>query len=1039
MRNVHFINAGAGSGKTYRLTEVFCRLLEKGAEPSEFILTTYTKAAADEFRSKIKARLYDEGMGRHAANVDAAGIGTIHSVAQSYIRKYWYLLGITPDISVMEDKDVERYVNLMLEDLVTDEDVAFFNKYCEKMRIYQNTASQGRSFDYNFWKGYVLKLVENMKSYGFDIGRLAEFKENSLRLADEMYPDHPYDRNVFLKYVQELADFFGKNKSGQKFLDAKVKPMIGDGGLVDGFVKPVLDQFEKSSAAYMAGAPDDIVMEINAVQLSGCRPYVTECCERVFRIAGDLYRKVDDFKKEMGFVEFSDLEQLFHDLLKLDIVREDIACSVKYVLVDEFQDINPIQYRIFDALSEIVTQSYWVGDPKQAIYGFRGSDSSLANSVISEFPEIKDDESSPTGYKRNQAGLSMQKLDVSRRSFPALVEAANKSFINAFALLNGNEALGEDLVKLNPWDEKKELQDACDGNVFIHEWWTDASTVAGRYSALAAELYHMFKEGKPMIPEKKGGEIVLRPIRYGDVAVLSKTNEDCRQVADALKAKGIPVSIVGSALGDQAEVCLVLTLLKYVGGVDTRLSEAELQKLYSDESLEGVLSDLLCKRDTPLKNYLDGLKNRCGRHSVADMIKELIAALDLNHYVARWSNALDRRANLNTLMKLSAGFLSGRNGASVSEFIDYVSTRKETAPFDNTGDTVKVLTYYKSKGLQWKFVVMTSLDKDVLDDTSFIGKNFCGVRVDGEAGLCFVPPAGSMNAHLLSTRFGKPGFDAAYEKLKEKVAAEETRLLYVGFTRAENHVVYFSSPKPKKWLENAKVVFDPAIPRREISDDQSIIPVMSDSVSVIRKELLFSDKTGDPKRLIPSSLKGSAGDVKVKTVEISGPMSIEGMDDVRADEFGTCVHNCFAVYDHGNHAENQVKTACLIGTYGLGGHLRAEDVVGRAGSLYEYVEREYGRIRKAWRELPFCRRRDGQVITGEIDLYLELENGMGILVDYKNPVGTAVEGNVMGVAAEKALKYAPQLGCYKEALETAGRNVTHVFVYYPVWGVLAEL
>ena len=61
MGNIQFINAGAGSGKTYTLTKLFCKRLAEGAKPSEFILTTYTKAAADEFRSKIKAKLMEEG------------------------------------------------------------------------------------------------------------------------------------------------------------------------------------------------------------------------------------------------------------------------------------------------------------------------------------------------------------------------------------------------------------------------------------------------------------------------------------------------------------------------------------------------------------------------------------------------------------------------------------------------------------------------------------------------------------------------------------------------------------------------------------------------------------------------------------------------------------------------------------------------------------------------------------------------------------------------------------------------------------------
>ena len=106
MGNIKFINAGAGSGKTYRLTEMFCDLVEKGAKPSQFILTTYTKAAADEFRSKIKSRLIEKGMSDVLPLVESAHIGTIHSVAQSYIEKYWYLLDMSPALAVREEDEI---------------------------------------------------------------------------------------------------------------------------------------------------------------------------------------------------------------------------------------------------------------------------------------------------------------------------------------------------------------------------------------------------------------------------------------------------------------------------------------------------------------------------------------------------------------------------------------------------------------------------------------------------------------------------------------------------------------------------------------------------------------------------------------------------------------------------------------------------------------------------------------------------------------------------------------------------------------------
>ena len=100
MGHIKFINAGAGSGKTYRLTEQFCEKLRNEAQPSEFILTTYTKAAAEEFRTKIKGKLIERGMREYMPLVDSAQIGTIHSVAQAYIEKYWYLLNMSPTLAL---------------------------------------------------------------------------------------------------------------------------------------------------------------------------------------------------------------------------------------------------------------------------------------------------------------------------------------------------------------------------------------------------------------------------------------------------------------------------------------------------------------------------------------------------------------------------------------------------------------------------------------------------------------------------------------------------------------------------------------------------------------------------------------------------------------------------------------------------------------------------------------------------------------------------------------------------------------------------
>ena len=103
MKNTTFVSAGAGSGKTYRLTQDIARLIDEGkCKAEEIILTTYTDAAAKELREKVRSTLYSKGHYEATMNIDNAAIGTIHSIAYQFVSRYWYLLGISANVSIMD-------------------------------------------------------------------------------------------------------------------------------------------------------------------------------------------------------------------------------------------------------------------------------------------------------------------------------------------------------------------------------------------------------------------------------------------------------------------------------------------------------------------------------------------------------------------------------------------------------------------------------------------------------------------------------------------------------------------------------------------------------------------------------------------------------------------------------------------------------------------------------------------------------------------------------------------------------------------------
>ena len=123
MKNIHNISAGAGSGKTTRLVEVITDLVsgKKGEKcsPERMILTTFTKAAAKEFKERSASRLIEMGFLDEAVTLDAAMIGTIHSIAQTYITRYWYLCGISPDVTTVPEDEASKMLDKSLASVVT--------------------------------------------------------------------------------------------------------------------------------------------------------------------------------------------------------------------------------------------------------------------------------------------------------------------------------------------------------------------------------------------------------------------------------------------------------------------------------------------------------------------------------------------------------------------------------------------------------------------------------------------------------------------------------------------------------------------------------------------------------------------------------------------------------------------------------------------------------------------------------------------------------------------------------------------------------
>ena len=1129
MRNVHYINAGAGAGKTTNLVNKLSEILkDTNNKPAEIILTTFTKAAAKEFREKTFKRLLKDGSIQAAKSLDTATIGTVHSVAEKYIQRYWSQLHYSGQFNILTEEDRKKYINHSLNEYVGIEDLAFFHQYALDFKL-------GK--DNDFWKNTVVSIISKVNAYHIDLENLGTFSKSSCDVVGRLFV-HKFDLATFQSHAKDYVDFL--NKSSKDVTKKDGTPTKTAASSIEKLSE--YNKFIKKTAPNKTDFTD--LLNITYTKLSDSKDFekhqrdsaekskqyiqkclvlniengtkVKEYIERVFKIAAGWASYYKDYKRKNNLLDFDDLEINFLKLLTLkedDTVRNDIKKSIKYLFVDEFQDSNPIQLKIFQKLSDLVQQSYWVGDPKQAIYGFRGSDSTLTTKMLSDFPSPVKGQTS--GFAKNRDGNSSQLLDHSYRSVNSLVELANAVFENAFANGAPSEVIDKNNVHLestrNDYNIKHPIQ---------HWHCTNVHALATRVANILNGSVATF----PGVYEEDDRHTWREKIIPSDIAILCRMDDECKAVANALREKGIIVASPETEIMENAEVKLILALLKYVKC--QRYAKAELSKLWEDKKFKDILKDIAAGRfnydkededetifhsvvsdhdesatpadaDTPrdLFEILDERLQSLRGLNISSILKGLVATLDLYNVVTKWGRGATRRDNLNTLIRKAVDFerstANNINSASISSFIKYLKKAKVDAKLDNGADGVKVATYHKSKGLQWKIVILYSLHNDELETTKFVKHEWCKLNLKtddstGKSELQLIPPFGTINEVIadeivkLSNQTAGNDDNGYYKMRHDKVEGEIKRLLYVGVTRARDYLVTISlhgskdNPStPLSWMKNVMgKASTPALNSIAGSTDKTFVDLwgvkghesyyekIEDNTAVTYaggtttfqklKETPI-DKTTEAKSISPSSSKAQY-DATPSLVKKFTSRYITHNNIKDSAAFGTCIHNYMAAHRwegtdkiKDNEKDNIALAKQTVENHGMGAVLPNPDLLTQAAdALFTYLESQFGPAKELLRECPFTYRRDnGQIVNGEMDLIWKTEKEC-ILVDHKNFPAPEKWGKeiVMDDKPDNKFyvkKYFPQLGDYRAALTAAGMNVSHVFVFYAVLGCLVEV
>lgn len=1052
-QHIKRITAGAGAGKTHTIVNLVLNHLNSGKGIDTVFVTTFTNDAARELRERITKGLLEHGKATEAAKINQAWIGTVHGLGKRMIDLFTFEAGYAPGQQVIPEDEEEALIGEVMAGSLTDEDYIQLTTLADQLEVIN-------------WQDDVLEIIKKVRENNINLSNHEAFANSSIAEFKTLIGDHlcnagATDKDAVLQVLKSVKDSLvaiedKKLRAHKKIIGAieafidqfPDNAMPDDKACLDALqsIMTLINKLDKKNKAFQDAKvlfQPCLYYLFNARYNHAFLDVYKNYIHKLFDAAHKTHENYIQFKKQRGLMDFPDQENEFLALLSRDRVAHFVKQTFSLMLVDEFQDTNPMQLAIFMKMAPLIETVVFVGDSRQSIYGFRGTDPLLLQNV-------------------EEHTALMDQLNISRRSRESLVHFSNAVFKDRFPLQDGQP------YALKPWEELTE--DKSFSNALMLWDGGEKCNEEQLRHKVVHQLARLIAEGELKHRDKDTKEI--RPTRMGDIAILCQSNANVYKWAAALETRGIPASAETEGFQDQAEVVFMLAALAYLSNEKNTLAIAEMLRL-GDEAFSGDGGTLIDDRlkslsneetswmvDHPFMQKLNGLRPNIRHLGVHDLVAEVIILLDLYSFTARWGKAPGRRANLQKILALATEYqqrcLTRSTAYSLQGFLQWIKKRNAINCQPSADkNAVTVLTYHKAKGLEWPVVLMDGLGSEQ--------KNFWwGTRVtSGDAHFDLHNPLAGRGIMHLHNPFKKNAFTGNYAQpdpflfahieqqtfythLSNENLKEDSRKLYVGATRARDYLVLLKPIKQEEgwwqrcvhplWNQVLDTQNDFVVGAENIAVKYTLLGDVSETTST-RTELYYAPLSGKKDREAPlfitpsqqvETLQGAASNLVATCID-KGERLCGGLSE---NDLGDALHAAFALY-HPNHpAKDEVeKIDRLLQGFHLPDAPGAEDVFTRVRNFYQWLH-ETRKPNEVLTEVPLRVEENGQVLAGTADLIAETHEGY-VLVDFKSYQGEDV--------ITHAAKYVGQLNAYRQMIISAtGKKVLQAYLYYPVTGMLVS-
>jgi ATP-dependent exoDNAse (exonuclease V) beta subunit len=1020
---VGLVTASAGTGKTYDLTSRIKEAIGAGCDPERILASTFTVKAAEELRERARGRLIANGDAGNAVRLLGARIGTINGVCGGLVKEFAFGLDLSPIVDVI-DESAAKIAFLKAADEA-------IGNHADELGPLARIFGYDDAFPAKDWRDDVIKVVELARANNISEDALTACAERSVTGFASLMPApqsgetaESIEATLLAAIDAVLAHYTSTEGLAKKTID-------GIADIRDFAQRARVEELPWQRWARLTKLDVAVTDKPRFAPVQGAaagfarHPRLFDQVRRyiagVFACASKAMKAYEEHKRSWGLVDFGDQDRLALELLTKDFLEPQLKERIEAAFVDEFQDTSPLQLAIFVAMSRIAGSSIWVGDPKQAIYGFRGTDPDLITHVAQDIRKATDGEDAT--------------LEKSYRSRPGLVAFVNDAFAPTFAAMG----LHEGATRIKEVDRP----DLPGQGAPLAMWHVDGRNVDQRMSAIAGGVVDALAKGNDWIVAEKRNP---RPLAAGDIAVLCRGNKTCLKIADALAAAGLKVAIEREGLFETPEGRLAMCALRWCADRRDTVALAELAHLLDDGEEQPAWFEASLGDDriealsalVPIAANLRSIAENGVHKTPLEFLDAVLTYGGVSKAIMKWGKIEDRLLNLEELRKLVATYESerhqSRSPTTVTDLCVWLAGRKATRPPSRASDAVTVMTYHKSKGLEWPLVILTDLNDEPKDRTfdAFAMSDVPGNEIDWRDPLAgrwlrFWPwPLGAQKDNVVldvaaaNTAAGK---EAARTEREERA-----RLLYVGATRARDYLV-LALPKSKSgwaWLDELEADAGGPVFKSPKAGD-SVVEVNGKPHSVrvaelapsrtlasVTSSIAYEGPVVEPKAFPPLALKPSdetaVENAKiVEEINLGARLPFAGSLDMTS--VGDALHRFLAADDPTWDQERRVALAkCLLDAWGVTG-LDPRDVVTMGSRFRALIDKRWpGAILR--REAPITYRIGHRTLSGRVDVFLETPDVI-VVFDHKSFPGARTQW------INQARKHAGQLRLYGDAIVAA--------------------